>query len=54
MFVEIQKLEAAARMAMGDFDGPGNQPPVKSRHRFPRPAYAVMAVAVVGLAFVLL
>lgn len=53
MVAEIQKLEAAARMAMGSFEGhPVGMTSVKPRPRFF--AYALLALAVAGLALALL
>jgi len=55
MVAEIEKLEAAARMAMGHFeDQAAGANPAKPRHRLSYPAYALLGLAVVGLAFALL
>jgi hypothetical protein len=55
MVAEVQKIEAAARMAMGHFEGQAaGAKPAKPRHRFSYPAYALLGLAVVGLAFALL
>jgi hypothetical protein len=54
MVTEIHKLEAAARIAMGNFEGNGSTT-AKARSRFPHLAYALLALAVViGLAVTLL
>ncbi len=53
MVTEIQKLEAAARMAMGDFEGHGPTA-AKPRSRLPHPVYALLALTVaIGLAVTL-
>jgi hypothetical protein len=54
MVAEIQKLEAAARMAMGDFECDTGAISVKPQRRFIHPAYPLLALAVVGLAVALL
>ena len=55
MVAEIEKLEAAARLAMGHFeDQAAGANPAKPRHRLSYPAYALLGLAVVGLAFALL
>jgi hypothetical protein len=53
MVAEIQKLEAAARMAMGHFEGPAAAS-MKPRPRFLSPAYALLALAILGLSLALL
>lgn len=54
MVAEHQKLEAAARIAMGDFEGPDTTA-AKPRSRFPYPAYALLALSIaLGLAIALL
>ena len=54
MVTEIQKLEAAARMAMGHFEGCGSTA-AKPRSRFPHILYALLALAaVIGMAITLL
>jgi hypothetical protein len=55
MVAEIQKLEAAARMAMGSFEAQAiGASSAKPRSRFSHLTYALLALAVVGLAIVLL
>jgi hypothetical protein len=54
VFAEIQKLEAAARVAMGHFEAPDNATSAKPRYRFLHPAYALFALSVVGLVLALL
>ena len=55
MFAEIQKLEAAARMAMGSFESPGIiATSAKQRSLLPYLAYALVSLAVIGLAITLL
>jgi hypothetical protein len=53
MVAEIQKLETAARMAMGHFEDPTAATSAKPRDRLPRPAYALLALALIGLAIAL-
>jgi hypothetical protein len=50
MVAEIHKLEAAARMAMGHFEGPVNASSATPRERFPNLAYALLALTAFGLA----
>jgi len=47
MIAEIHKLEAAARLAMGHFEGPGATS-MRPRARVPHPAYMLLALTVVG------
>ena len=47
MIAEIQKLEAAARLAMGHFEDPGATS-MRPRARVPHPAYMLLALTVVG------
>jgi hypothetical protein len=54
MVAEIEKLEAAARMAMGHFEDQAAGANPKPRYRLSYPAYALLGLAVVGLAFALL
>ena len=49
MVAEIHKLEAAARMAMGHFEGQAAAASTRPRERFPRLAYALLALAAFGL-----
>lgn len=49
MFAEIQKLEAAARIAMGHFEGQVNASSATSRKHFPNLAYALLALSAFGL-----
>ena len=54
MVAEIQKLEAAARVAMGHFEGPAAMS-AGPRSRIPYPAYALLALAIAaGLALTFL
>jgi len=53
MVAEIQKLEAAARMAMGSFEGP-TLIAASGKPRFSYLTYALLALAVAGLAILLL
>lgn len=53
MVAEIQKLETAARMAMGHFEDPAGSASVRPRYRLPHPAYALLALAIIGLAITL-
>jgi hypothetical protein len=50
MVAEIQKLETAARMAMGHFEDPTGTTSAKPLDRLPRRAYVLLALAVIGLA----
>jgi hypothetical protein len=50
MAAEIHKLEAAARMAMGHFEGQAAAASTRRRERSPRLAYALLALAAFGLA----
>jgi hypothetical protein len=50
MFAEIQKLEAAARIAMGHFEGQVHATSATPRERFPNLAYALLALTAFGLA----
>lgn len=55
LVAEIQKLEAAARMAMGSFEGPSViATSGKPLFRFSYLTYALLALAVAGLAIALL
>lgn len=49
MVAEIQKLEAAARMAMGHFEGHATAASARPQERFPYLAYALLALAAFGL-----
>jgi hypothetical protein len=49
MFAEIQKLEAAARIAMGHFESQVNASSATPRERFPNLAYALLALTAFGL-----
>lgn len=53
MAADIQKIESAARMAMGSFDAPVVPAPIKARSLTPM-LYLLAALAAVALATVVL
>jgi hypothetical protein len=53
MVTDMQRLERAARLSMGDFETLAPAAPVQRRHRLSRPAIALLALAVLAAAAVL-